>query len=159
MSRDRPAPGDDYIDSRDVIRAIKELTDERDDLQEAVAAKQEEHEQSFTLPELAREEIGEELADAEGALEEWNRDNGEELAALESLQEQAEGYSEDWRYGAQLIRDDKFIEYAQQLAEDIGAIARDQQWPLNCIDWEEAAKELKMDYTSVEFGNYEYWLR
>lgn len=34
-------------------------------------------------------------------------------------------------------------DYAQELAEDIGAISRDAQWPLYCIDWERAWRELE----------------
>lgn len=43
-------------------------------------------------------------------------------------------------------------EFAQQLAEDIGAIDSDASWPNNCIDWEYAAKELMYDYW--EHNNY-----
>jgi antirestriction protein len=37
-------------------------------------------------------------------------------------------------------------DFAQQLAEDIGAINKNAQWPNNCIDWEHAASELMYDY-------------
>lgn len=83
----------------------------------------------------------------------------EELKALKSLAEEAEGYSEDWRYGATLIRDSYFKDYAQELADDIGAIKSDAGWPNNCIDWDRAARELRMDYTSVEFDGVTYWVR
>jgi len=48
-----------------------------------------------------------------------------------------------------MIPEDEFEDYAQQLAEDIGAIGKDNQWPLNCIDWEDASEELKNDYSEV----------
>src|SRR3990167_2818104 len=41
--------------------------------------------------------------------------------------------------GLTLIRDSYFQEYAQELAEDIGAVKHNMTWPMNCIDWEEAA--------------------
>ena len=75
-----------------------------------------------------------------------------ELAALEALQSEAEGYSEDWKYGSTLIRDTYFEDYAQELADDVGAIDRDAKWPCNHIDWSAAADELKVDYTEVDFG-------
>jgi hypothetical protein len=87
-----------------------------------------------------------------------DEDEKQELANLEALQEQAEGYSE-WQEGAQLIRDSYFEEYAQEFAGDIGAIGKDNQWPLYCIDWEKAARELQMDYTCVDFDGVEYWVR
>lgn len=82
-----------------------------------------------------------------------------ELAALLALQEEAEGYSEDWQHGATLIRDSYFKEYAQELADDIGAINADASWPNDCIDWDKAARELQMDYTAVDFDGVTYWIR
>lgn len=92
-------------------------------------------------------------------LEEYqDRDEQEELAALKALASQCEGYG-DWQYGETLIRGTYFTEYAQQLADDIGAIDRDAKWPQSCIDWEQAADELKADYMAVDFDGVEYWLR
>jgi hypothetical protein len=82
-----------------------------------------------------------------------------ELAVLQALQEEAEGYAPDWKHGAALIRDSYFKEYAQELADDIGAINSEATWPNNCIDWDRAARELQMDYTSVEFDGVTYWVR
>jgi antirestriction protein len=52
-----------------------------------------------------------------------------------------------------------FQAYAQELAEDIGAISRDLQWPADCIDWERAARELTMDYAAVEVNGTTYYFR
>lgn len=82
----------------------------------------------------------------------------EEREALEKLAEEAEG-SPDWTYGETLIRDSYFEDYARELAEDSGMIKGDESWPLNCIDWERAADELKADYFSVDFDGVEYWIR
>jgi hypothetical protein len=87
-----------------------------------------------------------------------NEDEQTELRALEALAEEGQGYGE-WEDGVTLIRDSYFEEYAQELAEDIGAIGRDNQWPLYCIDWEWAARELQVDYTSVDFDGVTYWMR
>src|SRR5690349_10800114 len=57
----------------------------------------------------------------------------------------------DWEYGATLIRDDYFTEYAQELAEDIGAVDPNASWPLSYIDWGAAANALKQDYMDVSF--------
>ncbi len=83
----------------------------------------------------------------------------EELTALEALAEEASGYAPDWQYGESLIRDSYFKEYAMQLAEDIGAINANASWPNSCIDWDQAARELQMDYTAVEFDGVTYWIR
>ena len=86
-------------------------------------------------------------------------DEIEERAALVALAEQAEGYAADWQYGEQLIRDSYFKDYAMELAEDIGAVDANASWPNTCIDWDQAARELQMDYTSVEFAGVTYWVR
>lgn len=86
-------------------------------------------------------------------------DEKEELTALQDLAEEAQGYTPDWRYGAVLINEDYFEDYAQQLAEDIGAINREASWPNDHIDWEAAANTLKMDYTAVDFNGTTFYIR
>jgi antirestriction protein len=44
-------------------------------------------------------------------------------------------------------------DFAQDFAEQIGAIPRDLSWPCSCIDWEHAAKELMYDHCSDD-GHY-----
>ena len=58
-----------------------------------------------------------------------------------------------------MIPEHDFSEYAQELAEDIGAITRDAKWPVYCIDWERAARELKLDYASVRVNGTTYYFR
>ena len=89
---------------------------------------------------------------------------GQELTDLETLMSDCEGLGGDhqWEgvwYPATLIRDSYFRDYAQELAEDIGAINANASWPNNCIDWDRAACELQMDYANVEFGGVTYWTR
>lgn len=87
-----------------------------------------------------------------------------ELNTLEKLLDELKGYGgdEQWRgdwYPITLIRDSHFRDYAEELADDIGAINSDATWPNNCIDWERAARELQSDYSSVEFDGITYWYR
>lgn len=128
----------DVIDSRDVIARIEELEAERDAY--------EVNGESFTPATF--------LAWAEA-----NPTERDELDALKALAEEAKGYAPDWKYGATLIRDSYFKDYAIELAEDIGAIKGTESWPLTCVDWDRAAEELKMDYTAVEFEDITYWVR
>ncbi len=154
---------EDIIDSRDVIKRIAELEDERDMLDGEVedARTQRDEESNKDEPD------GEVLAGlngdidaAEQVLAEWNEsDDGVELKALQSLQEQAEGYT-DWTHGATLIRDSYFETYARDLAEDLhGDSMGKAEWPFTCIDWEKAARELQADYTGVDFDGIDYWIR
>ncbi len=81
----------------------------------------------------------------------------EELTKLRALCEEVN--SSEWEFGLGLINADYFTEYAEQIAEDIGAIDPNAVWPLNYIDWEAAAEALKGDYTTVEFDGQEYLYR
>jgi hypothetical protein len=84
------------------------------------------------------------------------------LVALLDECREAGGGDKQWRgdwYPSLLIRESYFTHYAQELADDIGAIPEGMQWPLTCIDWDQAARELRMDYTSVDFSGVTYWTR
>lgn len=85
----------------------------------------------------------------------------DELQELESLKKLAkEGEScADWSYGETLIRDSYFVTYAQELAEDIGALENCNNWPATCIDWDRAARELQYDYSRITFDGVDYWVR
>lgn len=134
---------EDIIDSRHVIARIETLTNE---LTEA-------HTEAGTS--MTFEEFCEDQRDGENGT---FQDVAEELYLLQKLADEAD-CSRDWEYGDALIRDSYFEEYAQQLAEDIGAIQPDATWPNNCIDWAEATRLLKQDYMQVSFGDVDYWIR
>ena len=157
--RTAPTNTDDVIDSRDVIARIEELTEERDDLVTALDEAREERNDAEELPEDAIADLDGAITDAFDALKDWDEENAAELKALTELADQCEGYADDWKYGATLIRDSYFKTYAQELADDLGYIKSDVSWPYTCIDWERAARELRMDYTSVEFDGVTYWVR
>jgi len=102
----------------------------------------------------------EELEDTEPL----DEDEAIELAAIKGFLEEVEGCGgdEQWRgdwYPVGFIADTYFEEYAQELAEDIGATNREVSWPHTCIDWEQAARELRQDYSSVEIDGTTYWYR
>lgn len=105
-------------------------------------------------------ELEERLAPYEGkdVLAEVQQRLFDELEVLSELAAQGES-SPDWAYGEVLIRDTYFVEYAQGLAEGIGAVDHDASWPYNCIDWERAARELQMDYTALDWDGVTFWIR
>jgi len=149
----------DVIDSRDIIARIDELESEQTDLQDSLDEAEEEleslDEDATNQERMERENAARE---AEGALKTFNDDYGEELKALKSIADECEGYG-DWSCGEILINEEHFEDYARELAEDIGAIPKDSKWPCTCIDWEQAAEELKADYTSVDFNGTTYYMR
>jgi hypothetical protein len=133
---------EDVIDSRDVIARIDELKAEWTDATDG---------EDPDLYALSEDDWSVGLG--------W--DGAAEIVALLELAEQGKSLA-DWEYGETLIRDDYFPQYAQELAEDIGAIdtsATYTSWPLQYIDWDRAADALLMDYTTVEFDGVTYWAR
>ncbi len=134
----------DVLDSRDIIARIETLESELQDACEAegnVVAFDE------WLAAMAENDRGTE------------QEAAQELIMLRSLASDGEGYADDWNHGVPLIRDSYFKEYAQQFADDIGAVPSDVSWPMTCIDWDQAASELQQDYTALEFGDVTYWVQ
>jgi hypothetical protein len=155
---------DDLVDSRDVIKRIEELEDDRQTLVDTVESAKEDladatDDTSVLQTDGAEVSVLEEaVSDAIIELAEWDEsEEADELKILKELAEEGED-SPDWSYGETLIRDSYFEEYAQQLAEDCGMVQSGVGWPNSCIDWAQAARELQMDYTQVEFDNVTYWI-
>ncbi len=137
------------IDSRDLIERSKEIESEIEDLESD--REQLRDELSDTdLPEDA-ERLRAELSGIEDEIKDLREEQGEIEALGEDVSE--------WEDGATLIHEDYFEEYAQELAEDIGAIDRNASWPLTCIDWKEAAEQLAQDYTHVDYDGETYLVR
>lgn len=133
---------EDMIDVRDVIARFEELETERENACDGDS----DSEDSDKLAEFDDSEAG------------------DEYTRLKSLLDDVEGNGgdEEWRgswYPVTLIRESYFKTYAEELAEDIGAVNSEAAWPNNHIDWEAAADELLIDYTSTEFDGVTYYYR
>lgn len=135
---------DDIIDMRDLTDRVDELRGERD---------------SFVIgaPDGTETEAPDQWAD------ECPYDAAE-LARLEAVLDDTKGYDGgdhqwegDW-YPGGLIRHSYFVEAVQELVEDIGDLPKDIPGYL-VIDWDATAKNLRADYSSVEFDGVEYWYR
>ena len=168
---------DKVIDSRDVIARIEELQDMKfdaeiardEELQEAKEAREEEiadgafnSENLKDIDSIPVEEDDDVFYDGTPNLTEWGFDENdyEELAMLQELAGEASGYATDWKYGETLIHEDYFVDYCRQLVQDIGDLPKDlPSYIENNIDWDGVADDLKMDYTSVNFGGETYYVR
>lgn len=105
------------------------------------------------------------IIDAINFLKEFTPANDDELheadnylSTLLALAEEGETL-DDWEYGATLVADHYFTDYAKELAIDTGVIREDWSWPLYCIDWQRAARELQQDYTPLTYRGRTYWAR
>ena len=86
------------------------------------------------------------------------KEDPDEYAIWKEFADQGEEFT-DWGYGEVFIADAYFVDYARELAEDIGAIDPDASWPLGCIDWDKAADQLRADYSAIEVDGHTYWAR
>jgi hypothetical protein len=135
---------EDVIDSRDVLARIEHLKSEW------------------------AESTGDDPADYSLSADDWRvglGDDADELVALLALAKEAADYAADWEYGETLVRDSYFVDYTQQLIEDCYSEGfpnlAQQGWPFRhlTMDWEQAARELAMDYTHVDFDGVTYLIR
>lgn len=151
---------DDIIDSRDVVERIAELEAEVGECAYCGEQVSEEQPGGLLVTDTESADEARHCGISDDHLHYTDGDKEQELDSLLKLQEEGESATGEWHDGATLIRDSYFEDYAEQLAEDIGAInPKAASWPLNCIDWEQAARELQMDYTSISFDGTDYWVR
>lgn len=99
------------------------------------------------------------IADLSADSAERDAAESEVLTALVALAAQGADYAPDWEHGETLVRDSYFVEYAQELAYECDMLPADLAWPLTCIDWADAARELQFDYCAVDFDGVTYWVR
>ena len=102
-------------------------------------------------------DIQERISELEALGGEIDESDKEELVGLLAFKEDVD--SPEWDCGITFINEADFEDYAREFAQDIGAISNDAQWPATCIDWEEAARELLIDYSPVDFDGITYYFR
>ena len=143
-----------YIDTRDLEDRRQELEVDFEQLHRAIM------DAEGALEEFGdgerRVEYEEALEQAKDNLTEWEV-NGyrDEFGSLNNLRDKFDLRS--WRYGVTLIPESEFRNYAMDLAENIhGGV---EGWPFDCIDWEQAADSLRMDYSRVEYNGETYLYR
>ena len=145
---------------RDALTEAREaLADAEKELEEHHATQKGEEYDEETWEEQS-EALQEAVSDAEGnvesALIDFGEDEKTELEELEAL----EGEISEFMHGEAMIPEDDFEDYARELAEDIHRKAiRDASWPFTCINWSDAADELRQDYSEIEYQGSTYLVR
>ena len=138
---------DDVIDSRDVIARIEALESElQGEWEVAVGESDESRTFDQWLAKVAEDDAHDQ------------QDDAKELKSLKAMADEADGYASDWKHGEALIRETYFTEYCQQLVEDIGDLPKDVPSYLE-IDWEKTARNLRVDYTEVDYDGVTYLIR
>ena len=62
-------------------------------------------------------------------------------------------------HGGTLIPDGEFVDYAKEYAEDVIADCDTSRWPFTSIDWDDAADDLRQDFTTVTFDGEDFLWR
>lgn len=138
---------DDYIDSRDIVEKIDELTNE------FIAATEDGVDPDEWI----------DPRDCQMSADDWklglNDEDAELLAALIAFREEEDGnYGDSFEDGITFIHETYFTEAMKQLCEDIGYLPEGTpDWLV--IDWEETADNLRADYRESTFQGREYWAR
>lgn len=101
-------------------------------------------------------DIIERIEELEGD-EDLDESEQEELAMLKSVAEEGEHFS-DWEHGETLINTNYWVEYCKDLVSDVGDLPRDLPSYI-AIDWEKTADNLSNDYSRIDVGNSEFYIR
>jgi len=137
------------LDTRDLYKRKCEL----DELKETLKTAQEE------LKEAKNDNNPVLIDDAQDAVDSALIDFGDDEALELKELEELESEISEFMHGETMIPVDDFEDYARDFADDIGATSQDHSWPFTCIDWEQAARELAMDYTEIEYQGESYYVR
>lgn len=142
----------DYSTAEELMEAMQAIHEDEED-PEYMIQDMEEHAEALGVEESMSEEDWEQVYEALEALEKsyldieavqaYCKNTGEPINS-DSIREAEEAYQGTY---------DSDEDFAQELAEEIGAVNHGASWPNNCIDWEWAAREIMYDYFEIN-GHY-----
>ena len=142
-----------YSTAKELVEAMRDIHKDEED-PEYMIHDLEEHAEALGIAEIDMGiEEWEEIYEALEALEESHLDidivaayckNTGEPINSDSIREAEEAYQGEF---------DSDEDFAQEIAEQIGAVNHGASWPNNCIDWEMAARDLMYDYFEMD-GHY-----
>jgi hypothetical protein len=156
------------VDSRDVIKRLRDLEDEREDLVDEIAEANQDlvdHDvaRDPNAPDdpddaQARKAISDRLEQYQTDLTDWDGLNGEELAGLRKLNEEGEALTGEWTHGVSLINRTYWIEYVQELLTDIGDLPAKIPHYI-AIDWDKTADNIEANYSELEWDGETFLVR
>jgi hypothetical protein len=134
--RDYTSPQSDIVDLEDLAKRLAEITDELDDHQARLDEGDETYLDDYDLQEL--------------------RDERDRIQEVEDQFSQT--LAEAARNDSTMVSEYYWQAYAESFADDVGMVDTDSSmYPY--IDWERWAEDLKMDYTSIEYGGVTFYTR
>jgi len=150
--RNHVSAGDSTIDSRQAQLTLEDLEGDRTDIVNRIAKIEAETDDE------GAEDRAERLEDAREELADWDESNGDEYKALKDFCEEGSQYNSDWRRGVPCILESEFADHIKESASELVDVDLNR-WPFNCINWDDAAEEMKGDYTEIDFDGYAYYVR
>ena len=106
---------------------------------------------------LSKDDLVSMVEDLEGELDDCEPGDTDEIADLEKTIDELKT-TIDWLHDhAVLIHENAFRDHAIDEADSLGI--ETSGWPFRCIDWDQAAHELKMDYTAFDVQGITYYTR
>jgi len=149
------------LDTRDLAERLEELRELQNTYEDALENLNESERMVDNFdgptdsPELIKLEA--ELQAAQEALNEAELD-AEDLDELDELEDISDEIGSEWSHGVQLIPEDDFVDYCQELCEDIGDIPKYLPGYI-VIDWDATCNNLRQDYSEIEFRGETYLYR
>ena len=148
---------DSVIDSRDIQARFDDLESEKETLQDCI------DEAKTEIDDLDLDQFDNELAnleqvhsDAEIDQKNWNESDLEEFQTLEKLIDDVS--SSEFIHGLTLINESYWVQYCQELCQDIGDISENVPDYI-AIDWDQTADNLSVDYSQCEFEGTTFYYR
>lgn len=136
---------DDMLDVRDLIKRFEELEGTKEEMLEDVPESKYGNRRNKKWRAWEDSDEFKELKQLEDILDELKGNGGDEQ------------WKGDW-YPLTLINSDYFTEYTEESLEDCGYIPKDMPSWIT-IDWEDTADNCKINYSSINIGEEEYYYR
>lgn len=138
------------IDTRDLQERLSELQNLSETLDDA-------HKELRSIeddPDCSPEDIEKAQEIVDLAEIDFGTDEVKELEEIQGLAYEIP----EWKYGNTLIHEAEWVDYVQELCEDIGDIPKNIPHYIE-IDWGKTADNIKQDYGEVQFQGETYYYR
>lgn len=139
-------PGAEYLNTTDLVALVDiletELAIAEDDYEEAIDA-------------LSEARDSDDYEEATGAAIEARHRKDDAEEAYQDARSLLDELPSEAVHGIPLYHHDTFEALAIERACDLGLDI--DQWPLRCIEWAQAAEELRDDYTHIEIDGEDYY--
>lgn len=137
----------DFIDTRDLI-------ERRDELKQDILNSFLEDFEHYA----DRTDDFDDILFEEEEIQNWKEGWLDEIAEIGEIEKIEDELGSEFEYGVTLVQEDYFEEYTKELLTDCGYLSKDFPSWIE-IDWEATAKNVKQDYTGVEYQGRTYYGR